>query len=374
MSLAQVTNLHKRFGKTVALEEFNLTANKGEVLVLLGPSGCGKTTLLRSIAGLERPDSGEILLGDELVFSEKRGVFTPPHLRRIGMVFQNYALWPHLTVLRNVSYPLKVRRVPRARICHKVEDMLSLVQLDGLERRYPHELSGGQQQRVALARALVMDPRLLLLDEPLSSLDAKLREEMREELKRVHDETELTMLYVTHDQTEAMALADRIGVMESGRLIQLGPPPEIYERPGTEFVARFIGVGNLLSGEVKTRNGDAILALENGESVPLSQNHPQTSGPVLLTVRPEEIAISRSDGGLAATIKSVTYLGNAIEYRLQAGTIDLRARTDPKETYSEGEQVFVRFNKAVPVGPYGQRRCRHRQRKKGPHHHPIKRE
>jgi ABC-type Fe3+/spermidine/putrescine transport system ATPase subunit len=219
-----------------------------------------------------------------------------------------------------------------------------------------------------------MDPRLLLLDEPLSSLDAKLREEMREELKRVHGETGLTMLYVTHDQTEAMALADRIGVMESGRLIQLGPPPEIYERPGTEFVARFIGTGNLLSGEVKTRNGDAILALEDGESVPLSQNHPQPSGSVLLTVRPEEIAISRNDGGLAATIKSVTYLGNAIEYRLQAGALDLRARTNPKETYSEGEQVFVRFNKAVPVGRCDRRAHRHRKRKKGPHHHPIKRE
>jgi len=158
MSLAQATNLHKRFGKAVALEEFTLTVNKGEVLVLLGPSGCGKTTLLRSIAGLERPDSGEILLGDELVFSEKRGICTPPHLRRIGMVFQNYALWPHLTVLRNVSYPLKIRRIPRATIRRKIGEMLSLVQLDGLDRRYPHELSGGQQQRVALARALIMDP------------------------------------------------------------------------------------------------------------------------------------------------------------------------------------------------------------------------
>ena len=374
MSLAQATNLHKRFGKTVALKEFNLSANTGEILVLLGPSGCGKTTLLRSIAGLERPDSGEILLGNELVFSEKRGVFTPPHLRHIGMVFQNYALWPHLTVLRNVSYPLKIRRIPRATIRRKVGEMLSLVQLDGLERRYPHELSGGQQQRVALARALIMDPRLLLLDEPLSSLDAKLREEMREELKRVHGETELTMLYVTHDQTEAMALADRIGVMESGRLIQLGPPPEIYEHPGTEFVARFIGTGNLLSGEVKTRNGDAILALENGGSVPLSHVTLPTSGPVLLTVRPEEIEISRNDGGLAATIKSVTYLGNAIEYRLQAGELNLRARTDPGETYSEGEQVFVRIHKVTPITRCDRRIHRHRQKRKGRHHLPIETE
>jgi iron(III) transport system ATP-binding protein len=374
MSLAQATNLHKRFGKTVALEEFNLSANTGEILVLLGPSGCGKTTLLRSIAGLERPDSGEILLGNELVFSEKRGVCTPPHLRRIGMVFQNYALWPHLTVLRNVSYPLKIRRIPRATIRRKVGEMLSLVQLDGLDRRYPHELSGGQQQRVALARALIMDPRLLLLDEPLSSLDAKLREEMREELKRVHGKTGLTMLYVTHDQTEAMALADRIGVMESGRLIQLDQPSEIYEHPQTEFVARFIGVGNLLSGEVQTKNGDAILALEDGESVPLSHVTLPTSGPALLTVRPEEIAISYNDGGLAATIKSVTYLGNAIEYRLQAGTLDLRARTDPRETYSEGEQVFVRFNKATPIVRCHRRSRRHRQKRKGRHHLPIERE
>ena len=374
MSLAQATNLHKRFGKTVALEEFNLSANTGEILVLLGPSGCGKTTLLRSIAGLERPDSGEILLGNELVFSEKRGVCTPPHLRRIGMVFQNYALWPHLTVLRNVSYPLKIRRVPRATIRRKVGEMLSLVQLDGLERRYPHELSGGQQQRVALARALIMDPRLLLLDEPLSSLDAKLREEMREELKRVHGETRLTMLYVTHDQTEAMALANRIGVMESGRLIQLDQPSEIYEHPGTEFVARFIGVGNLLSGEVQTKNGDAILALEDGEHVPLSHVTLLTSGPALLTVRPEEIAISHNDGGLAATIKSVTYLGNAIEYRLQAGELDLRARTDPGEIYSEGEQVFVRIHKATPITRCDRRARRHRQKRKGRYHLPIERE
>ena len=374
MSLAQATNLNKRFGKTVALEEFSLSASTGEILVLLGPSGCGKTTLLRSIAGLERPDSGEILLGNELVFSEKRGICTPPHLRRIGMVFQNYALWPHLTVLRNVSYPLKIRRIPRAMIRRKVGEMLSLVQLDGLERRYPHELSGGQQQRVALARALIMDPRLLLLDEPLSSLDAKLREEMREELKRVHGETELTMLYVTHDQTEAMALADRIGVMESGKLIQLDQPSEIYEHPQTEFVARFIGTGNLLSGEVQTKDGDAILTLEDGKSVPLSQVTLPTSGSVLLAVRPEEIAISHDDEGLAATIKSVTYLGNAIEYRLQTGEIELRARTDPGETYSEGEQVFVRFSKAVPIGHCGRRTRRHWQKRKGRHHLPIGRE
>ncbi|MEA3238321.1 MAG: ABC transporter ATP-binding protein [Candidatus Bipolaricaulota bacterium] len=359
MSLAQATNLHKQFGKTVALEEFNLSANTGEILVLLGPSGCGKTTLLRSIAGLERPDSGEILLGNELVFSGKRGICTPPHLRRIGMVFQNYALWPHLTVLRNVSYPLKIRRIPRATIRRKVGEMLSLVQLDGLERRYPHELSGGQQQRVALARALIMNPRLLLLDEPLSSLDAKLREEMREELKRVHSKTELTMLYVTHDQTEAMALADRIGVMESGRLIQLGPPSEIYEHPQTEFVARFIGTGNLLSGEVQSKNGDAILALEDGEHVPLSHVTLLTSGPVLLTVRPEEIVISHNDGGLAATIKSVTYLGNAIEYRLQAGALDLRARTGTRDVYAIGERVFVRINRATPLGPRRVRARRH---------------
>lgn len=374
MSLAQATNLHKRFGKTVALEEFNLSANTGEILVLLGPSGCGKTTLLRSIAGLERPDSGEILLGNELVFSEKRGICTPPHLRRIGMVFQNYALWPHLTVLRNVSYPLKIRRIPRATIRRKVGEMLSLVQLDGLERRYPHELSGGQQQRVALARALIMDPRLLLLDEPLSSLDAKLREEMREELKRVHGKTGLTMLYVTHDQTEAMALADRIGVMESGRLIQLDQPSEIYEHPQTEFVARFIGTGNLLSGEVQTKNGDTILALEDGESVPLSQITLPTSGSVLLTVRPEEIAISHNDGGLVATIKSVTYLGNAIEYRLQAGELDLRARTGTRDVYAVGERVHVRIDRAIPIKSYSQRRCRHRQRKKNSHRPPIGRE
>jgi len=194
---------------------------------------------------------------------------------------------------------------------------------------------------------------------------------MREELKRVHGETRLTMLYVTHDQTEAMALADRIGVMEGGRLIQLDQPSEIYEHPQTEFVARFIGTGNLLSGEVQTKNGDAILALENGESVPLSQITLPIPGLVLLTVRPEEIAISRNDGGLAATIKSVTYLGNAIEYRLQTGKLDLRARTNPGETYSEGEQVFVRIHKVTPITRCDRRTRRHRQKRKGKRHLPI---
>ena len=359
MSLAQVTRLHKRFGKTVALEEFNLTANKGEILVLLGPSGCGKTTLLRSIAGLERPDSGEILLGNELAFSEKRGICTPPHLRHIGMVFQNYALWPHLTVLRNVSYPLKVRRIPRATIRRKVGEMLSLVQLDGLDRRYPHELSGGQQQRVALARALIMDPRLLLLDEPLSSLDAKLREEMREELKRVHGETGLTMLYVTHDQTEAMALADRIGVMHGGKLLQLGPPLEVYEQPGTEFVAQFTGTSNLLSGEVREGNSQRMLQLRDGTSLPLPPGLALSLGPTLVAVRPEDVRIDRNGPGLPATVQSVSHLGGAIEYRLQAGQMKLRVRTGPDEVYGMGERVFVWINRVVPLDPRRVRARRH---------------
>ncbi len=273
------------------------------------------------------------------------------------MVFQNYALWPHLTVLRNVSYPLKVRRIPRATIRRKVGEMLSLVQLDGLERRYPHELSGGQQQRVALARSLIMDPRLLLLDEPLSSLDAKLREEMREELKRVHDETKLTMLYVTHDQTEAMALADRIGVMESGRLIQLGSPPEIYEQPQTEFVAQFTGASNLLSGEVRKHGDRQVLLLQDGSILPLPGDMTLPSGQTVLVVRPEEFVLSKREFGLPAMVESATYMGNYVVYQLKGGGLRLKISTPARESYRVGERVFVRLKGGRPL-----RRPRHRRK------------
>ena len=351
MSYARIADLTKRFGTTVALDGFSLEIIKGEILVLLGPSGCGKTTLLRSIAGLERPEAGEIYLEGEPVFSAERGIFVPPHRRRVGMVFQNYALWPHLNLFSNVAYPLKVKRLPKGEIRHQVGEILKLVRLEGLERRYPHELSGGEQQRAALARALVMEPRLLLLDEPLSNLDTNLREGMREELKGIHRKTGTTMIYVTHDQREALALADRIGVMKAGRLIQIGPPQEVYGRPRTEFVARFIGASNLLSGEVSARDEGWLLKLDGGLELPLPRGLPLTEGPVRLAIRPEEILITRNGPGLPARIKSVTHLGNVIEYRLGVGGLELRAQTGPVPVFSLGERVFFQIRRATPIGP-----------------------
>jgi len=359
MSSARIVNLTKRFGETTALEDFDLEVSDGEVLVLLGPSGCGKTTLLRSVAGLEQPDAGEIYLKDELVFSRERNISVPPYKRRVGMVFQNYALWPHMNVFNNIAYPLRIKKSPKTEVRRRVREMMKLVQLEGLEERYPHELSGGQQQRAALARALVMEPRLSLLDEPLSNLDAKLREELRDELKRIQRDTRVTTIYVTHDQAEAMALADRLGVMEPGKLIQLGPPMEVYEKPQTEFVARFIGASNLLSGEVRDQDGQRLLQLDRGLGLPLPWSLPLSNGPALVAIRPEEIIITRNGPGLLAKVKSVTYLGNAIEYRLVVGGIELRARTGPGEIYTVGEQVFMRIDRATPLAPRRVRARRH---------------
>ena len=367
MSYAQVISLRKRFGTTVALDNLNLEVTKGEALVLLGPSGCGKTTLLRSIAGLERPDSGEIHIDGIPVFSSSRGIFVPPHRRRVGMVFQNYALWPHMNVFGNVAYPLRIKKIPRKEIRRRVGEVMKLVRLEGLEGRYPHELSGGQQQRTALARALVMEPRLLLLDEPLSNLDAKLREDLREELKRIQRDTEVTMVYVTHDQGEAMSLADWIGVMHDGKLLQLGPPLEVYEQPGTEFVAQFTGATNLLSGEVKEIDSQRTLQLRDGTSLPLPADLGLPLGPALLAIRPEDVRVDRSGPGLPASVQSVTHLGGTIEYRLQVGQIKLRVRTGPNQVYNIGERVFVRIDRVVPLGPRHRRaRRRGQAHRRGP--------
>jgi len=349
MSQLVIEGLKKRFGPVAALDGLSLEVKRAELLVILGPSGCGKTTLLRSIAGLERPDAGEIWLEGELVFSAARRIFLPPHRRRVGIVFQNYALWPHLNVFSNVAYPLRVKRFSKHEIRRRVGEMLKLVRLEGLERRYPHELSAGQQQRVALARALVMEPCLLLLDEPLSNLDAKLREELREELKRIQRKTGITTVHVTHDQGEAMALSDRIGVMDSGKLIQIGPPAEVYQKPHNEFVAKFVGASNLLFGDVKEQDGQRSLLLQGGLELPLSGEMKLPPGPALLLIRPEEITISRNGPGLGATVKSATYLGNALEYRLTIGGLELQVRTDPMQIFNVGERIFLQIRRATPI-------------------------
>ncbi len=239
-----------------AVDDVSFRAAAGEIVVLLGPSGCGKTTTLRCVAGLETPTSGEISIGHEAVSVPARGVLVPPRLRNIGMVFQSYAVWPHMTVRQNVSYPLRQRKVPRAEAGKKVDDVLELVGLSEYAERPVVALSGGQMQRVALARSLVYQPQLLLLDEPLSNLDAKLRLRLRDDLRRIIKQAGVTALYVTHDQAEAVVLGDRIGVMRDGKLLQIGSPDEIYNRPADIFVANFTGASNALSGRLIDRNGE----------------------------------------------------------------------------------------------------------------------
>src|SRR4030067_42153 len=247
MAFIKIENLLKKFGNMVAVNHISLEVKKGEILTLLGPSGCGKTTTLRCIAGLERPDEGDVIIDDKSMFSQG---FVPPSKREIGMVFQNYAVWPHLRVFDNVAYGLKIQKFAKHMIKQKVTEVLESVGLTGLGRRYPGQLSGGQQQRVALARALVRNPKVLLLDEPLSHLDAKLREKISFEIKSLVRRMGLTSVYVTHDQAEEMVISDRIVVMDTGNIVQIGSPEEIYKKPANRFVADFIGTTNFIAGEI----------------------------------------------------------------------------------------------------------------------------
>jgi len=309
--------VERHFGAVAAVAGVSLALAPGEMLALLGPSGCGKTTSLRMVAGFEQPDRGRILIHGEDVTAE------PPYRRDTGMVFQQYALFPHMTVWHNVAFGLRMRGAPRSEWASRVADALALVSLTGLEERYPRQLSGGQQQRVALARALVIRPRLLLLDEPLSSLDAKLRQEMRLELRRIQKQVGITALFVTHDQEEALSLADRVAVMNRGRIEQVGTPVEIYERPRTRFVAGFIGQSNFFEGRVAapgSATGTALLA--TGEGLRLLADNPlglAAGEPAVLAVKDQRLRLhAEAPAGaanvLAATVESVAYLGTAIQY------------------------------------------------------------
>ena len=297
----ELSGVGKRYGATWAVRGVSLTIAPGEFFTLLGPSGCGKTTALRMIAGFAEPDEGEIRLDGSSV----AGV--PPWRRDLGLVFQSYALWPHLTVFEHVAFGLRERRVPRAETRARVAEALAMVGLDGLGDRRPSQLSGGQQQRVALARTLVVRPRALLLDEPLSNLDAKLRAQMRVELRRLHRELEITTIYVTHDQEEAMALSTRLAVFDRGAMIQLGAPADVYRRPATRFVAEFLGAANLLPATVES---PGRVKLHGGPT--LTADTTAAPGPaVLCLIRPEAIrpGASESVNRFAATVRSTVYLG-----------------------------------------------------------------
>ncbi len=336
-----ITDLVKRYGDVAAVDGLSLRVEPGELVALLGPSGCGKTTTLRLVAGFLRPEGGQIAVGDR-VLSSAAGV-VPPERRRMAMIFQSYALWPHMTVAQNVGYGLRFKAgLSREERARRVGAMLRAVQLAGYEGRYPGELSGGQQQRVAVARALVVEPEILLLDEPLSNLDANLREEMRFEIRRLHEKFVITTLYVTHDQAEAMVISDRVAVLHRGRVAQAGRPEELFQRPRTRFVAEFIGKTNLVDAvaagpDIVTRAGlrlrVAADALRPGARVALS-------------IRPHEIAFGEGrpgDNVVGGVIERASYLGETVDYqvRLDASDVVLRVTAPPPLTRRPGERVTL---------------------------------
>jgi iron(III) transport system ATP-binding protein len=346
MSEIQLRNLSKKYagkeGDHAAVSDVSLTIASGEFVTLLGPSGCGKTTTLRLIAGYLIPDTGEIRVADRVLSSPQSVV--PPESRGMGMVFQNYAVWPHKTVFENVSFGLMIRKVSKTEARERVARVLELVNLAGLESRYPSELSGGQQQRVALARSLVVEPAVLLLDEPLSNLDAKLRERMRVELKTLQRRTGITFIYVTHDQSEALALSDHIAVMHEGRLQQYGTPREVYCEPANHIVADFMGLVNLIPARLVEVSGQSSV-FDSGPfriTMPLPGGM-QAGDRAELAIRPETIRLSSAalPGAFPARVEEQTYLGNLIEYVLSAGELQLRVQADAQAYFPVGSNVFA---------------------------------
>ena len=341
MSSITIDKVTKYFDSVEVIREFSEVIQDKEFVTLLGPSGCGKTTMLRMIAGFEKPSAGEISIDGAVVSSANK--FVPPERRGIGMVFQSYAVWPHMTVFENVAYPLKIAKKPRAEIKAKVERVLETMHLGQYSGRIPSQLSGGQQQRVALGRALVSEPRLLLLDEPLSNLDAKLRESMRFEIKDIQKKFGITVVYVTHDQTEAMAMSDRIIVLYRGIIQQVAAPTAIYRSPANQFVADFVGKVNFFKGEA---GGGKIELSGLGQSIPY--NGP-LSGRVVVAIRPENIILSPSDpasspsGVLDGSLLSMFYLGDVNDCRMEINGEILRviAESHSYDTLKEGQRIKV---------------------------------
>lgn len=360
----RVTGLRKAFDAIVALHEVSFEVELGTTVSLLGPSGCGKTTVLRCLAGLETPDAGRISAGDAVAFDHERGVNLPPEARQVGMVFQSYAVWPHMTVGENVGFPLKIRRVPQAELEARVRDVLKLVGLDGLAARPATNLSGGQQQRVALARAIVHRPRLVLFDEPLSNLDAQLRHQMRTELKVLQGRLGFTAIYVTHDQEEALALSDKIIVMNHGRVEGIGTPRELFGRPTTPFVASFLGFENMYPGEVISANPDGVTPPENDGARPVAvrleagvtlygvwQGRALVSAgaSVVLAFRSEDVVLDprgepapEMSNTMAGVVEAFAYLGARQDCLVKAGSLRVRATAQGNAAISPGERVMMR--------------------------------
>jgi iron(III) transport system ATP-binding protein len=345
-----ITGLTKRFGDVAAVAGLDLAVRPGELVALLGPSGCGKTTTLRLVAGFMAPDAGEIRVGERVLSAP--GTVIPPERRRMAMIFQSYALWPHMTVAQNVAYGLRFAKAPRAERRGRVDEMLRAVQLAGYGARYPGELSGGQQQRVAVARALVVEPEILLLDEPLSNLDASLREEMRFEIRRLHERFGITTLYVTHDQAEAMVISDRAAVIRHGRVVQIGAPQELFERPRTRFVAEFIGKTNLIDAVA-----DGAASVARGRlRLRVAADGLSPGTPAVVSIRPHLIALGpRADprtpptgaNALAGTVLRASYLGDTVDYQiaLEESDVVLRVAGPTPARAHAGDPVTV----AVPA-------------------------
>ena len=354
-AFVELDRLGKRFGAEVAVREVSLSVRQGEFVTLLGPSGCGKTTTLRCIAGLERPDVGEIRIDGRVVASGERGIHVPPEDRNIGMVFQSYAVWPHMTVFDNVAYGLRVRRAGRQEIKERTGQALELVGLAHLADRYATKLSGGQRQRVALARAIVYRPKVVLFDEPLSNLDAKLREQMRVELVRLQRDVGITSIYVTHDQSEALVMSDRVVVMEGGVIQQIGDPRTIYGRPANAFVANFLGVANLLEGTLLSGTG-VLCEVEiplGGTQPPVHLRAIGAAGAsrdprIILSVRPEDLALhlTRPDGApnlIEGEVIDTVYLGSFLNCQVRAGRHEISVQIDHYEQLFPGQRVFLTF-------------------------------
>lgn len=340
MAAIVLEGLVKAYGGTPVVRGLSLEVGQGELVSLLGPSGCGKTTTLRMLAGLEHPDSGTIRLGDDVVAGP--GVRVPPERRGLGMVFQSYAVWPHRSVEANVAYPLMLRKVPRHEVASRVREALRWVRLEAFAARMPHELSGGQLQRVALARALVADPRVLLLDEPLSNLDAALREELRAEIAALRIRLGTTLVFVTHDQGEALALSDRIAVMNRGVIEQVDTPERLYREPATPFVAGFVGGANVLRGE--SRAGTFYCAgTQTAFELPTEVRG--RSGPGTLVVRPEDLELGPV--GTPLVLSARLFLGHAAEYRFPVGDAFLRVIGPALEGVRAGQALNVRLRKAT---------------------------
>lgn len=344
----RVEGLSKHYlsdGKTIkALDQVDLTIRADRIFTLLGPSGCGKTTLLRCIVGLETPDEGQISIGGEVVWSKAKGVAVPPEKRGLGMVFQTYAIWPHMSVFDNVAYPLQVRGVGREAIREKVAKVLRFVQLEGVEKRSATKLSGGQQQRVALARALVAEPKVILFDEPLSNLDAKLREETRKELKSFLGKLKITAVYVTHDRVEALALSDTIAVMRAGKIVEIGSPQKIYFNADHRFVADFIGRANLVPATVRAPSGELTLVDCALGTIACQHRDIAPGSAVTLCIRPEFIRITgdaarTGQNAVSGRIESLAFVGEVYEAEIRVADLLLLARIDPDVSLSEGDAV-----------------------------------